>query len=349
MVSSQAMRHLTPLRLFSLLACLLTPTTALPSQAQSYPSPAGFDTKGGNSSHLVRSGWRLFGIDDSNRNLSATLKSFALRRENLAALNVTTQLSLNLGLADMAKTYSEFDRNYLPNSRQTVFPSKRFSWTLPQLQSRPTPFDLKIDFATPFVYSGAQGALLWDIDWEYVSTNFEVDLDSRGLAGAGIGTRNLACPGLRMECYLECNGLNMPRYGMRLRVNCPVAPTAAPINLSLALTNANLRLPGFCTSIHALPLVTIPLGMAHPRGRLHYQYFSFNYDATLHGLVIENQAFTVSNGQLLLSEANDSPVPRSAPRDPEASASIFSYAGRFGTPVSYLLWHGSAAVGAFGT
>jgi hypothetical protein len=223
------------------------------------------------------------------------------------------------------------DLNYVPASRTTVFPKQQVNWPDWGTTS-PTPlaFDFRVTLPNPYAYLGTS-ALIWDLVLEngtYTSHNFDRQYTSATTAtptvlGTGCTVTGQTLPFLLTQ-QAQSNGPSFPAYGMRLRSGCTRAPANAPVALSLALTDANLNLgAAFCSTVHAIPLVTIPNGSANASGTVSDMYYNFPYDAALQGVKFVTQAFASDNGALVLSNGRAATMPTTFPASGESSAYIW--------------------------
>ena len=214
-----------------------------------------------------------------------------------------------MGVADMTILSHEFDPNFLPGSRQVVFIKKQVSmpdWT--GTPSTPAPFDFQVALDTPFPYGGAFG-LVVDFTYENVqyvgggaSGGSSVDRGYIGASTATGGNLGSGCTAsgqtqaFTHAMRLENNGPGGVRYGMRLRAEGDNAPANAAVFLNIDFSDQNLSFPGLCTTLHAGPALSLPLGVASLAGDLPQTSVSFPFTAGFIGATVVTQLSALDPG-----------------------------------------------------
>ncbi|MCB9872527.1 MAG: hypothetical protein H6837_21930, partial [Planctomycetes bacterium] len=287
--------------------------------AQSFTSPAGLSSTEGNAVFYASTNRRYMGIDATNTNQVATIKSFGLRRDKGVASTAgasTVDLTLTIGETNMGVVYSEFDKNFLPGKSTLVFPKKNVNWPDWSLPSTtPAPFDFTVSLVTTYVYVGpsSKNALVWDLKLENgTNTGNLLDRDYTSYSSGASTALGSGCSGFSLTAYMRSNGAGMPNYGMRLLAGVTNAPASTPVALSIALTDANATIPGICTTVHALPIAILPLGVSDTSGTLYDVYYQTKYDMALNGINLISQAFASSGGALTLSNGRNTAMPTSS-------------------------------------
>lgn len=309
-----------------LVSGLLSLTTTTAAQVTSYTFPKGFNTTAGNASFFGGTDRRYMGIDNTHQALVAQFKTFALRRKGssaTAAITTSADVTLELGESEMDVVYSEMDRNYIPNSRTMVFPTQTVNWTLPAVAAAPAPFDVKISLATPYLYLGLK-PLVWDLKLEKVPSTFSIDRDFTFYSSGSSVNLGAGCSSFDLNSVMETNGPALPQHGMRLRVSMRSAPASVPVSLSIATSDANATVPGFCAKVHAIPLLALPMGMSSSTGQVFNHYFNAPYTASFQGLSLVTQAYAPGTTGLALSTGESSTMPSSTQTNGHESLYIWA-------------------------
>jgi hypothetical protein len=324
----------TPLMRLYLIPFALTAAAGLSAQSQ-VTSPLGFDAIEGSTSfnHFTDSGDRRFQqIDHSFAGTSFLTRSLGFRRNGTGSGGGTNepprtmQLEITFGLTDMTVLSSEFDANFQAGTRQVCFTRKLVNmpdWT--GLAGSPAPFDFNVPLDVPYPYAGSDALV---IDFTYDSLRWSTGSASGGSAvdreytgartatGSAIGngcTPSTASGAFSHSMRLENNGAGGGAYGMRLRISASNAPQNTPIIMNLDLMDQNLTVPGLCTTLHALPALSAPIGLADPSGDLLQTSISFGYDASFVGVQLVTQLAGFDPGQpqvpLVLSEGRRASMP----------------------------------------
>lgn len=290
--------------------------TSLAAQ-NSVTSPKGFDSKEGNTIFYASTNRRYQSLDNTNTGSVLPIKYLALRRDTGSASTAgasTVDATLYMGEADMAVVNTDMDSNFLPGTRKTVFPKAQVNW--PDWSSQtpsPGPFDLRFPFAggSIFLYLG-NNALVWDLTLENgtnTGNRFDRDFTSPSRAtGSSLGS---GCSGFSLTSYAQSNGPGGGAYSMRFGAFARSGPANQPIALSLALKDANATVPGFCATLHAVPLAVVPLGVSDASGNTSATYLQTKFNSNFNGAQIYSQAFG-PGAPLALSNGSSVAMPTSS-------------------------------------
>ncbi|MHC4514199.1 MAG: hypothetical protein ACYTGO_07305 [Planctomycetota bacterium] len=331
----------------------------LPAQPLKYiASPKGLLAKEGNQNFFFGSNRRFQGIDHTHAGNVMVLKSFSLRRNGTSGTTNTAGTAdaiLDMGLANFGVLTREMDKNYMAGSRKNVF--KKTNISFPNWGSGtttpPAPFDFTLPFNTTFLYLG-KNALLWDLTMQNNPSGGQVDRDyvSRTTSTAGsLGAGCLATgqtSSFIQNMSLQNNGAAMPNFGLRMVVGARTGPRNTGLMLSVALTNSNFTVPGWCAKVHAVPLFLAPLGTTDAAGLLRDRYFSGPYSPTATGLPIVSQLFGVDTGQvgsIVLSEGRSGTIPAPPTGGHEAA---YLWCPITTTPNNGTIFCGGAIIARFG-
>ncbi|MCB9869612.1 MAG: hypothetical protein H6837_07125 [Planctomycetes bacterium] len=322
--------------------------------AQSFTSPAGLSSTEGNASFFASTNRRYMGIDASNTTQVATIKSFAMRRDKNSTSSAgasTVDLTLAIGETNMAAVYSEMDLNFLPGKRTVVFPKLNVSWPdWNAASTTPAPFDFKVSLVTNYVYVGpsSNNALVWDLTLENGTNTGNVFDRDFTFYSTGVSTvLGTGCSGYSLSTNFQSNGPAMPKYGMRLRAGVTSAPASAPVALSIALADANATIPGFCTTVHAVPLAILPIGVANASGRVYDGYFNVAYDMSLNGFTMYTQAYSISGATLSLSNGRKDVMPTSTATT--GAEACYLYSSTATSPNNGTIFTGGSIIVEYGT
>lgn len=306
-------------------------------------SPRGFDTTEGNATfnHFSVSNRRFHQVDNTHVGQFFVVNSVGFRRDggaNGGGTNVgarTADMEVSMGLANFGFLQRVFDNNFLPGTRQIAYTKKSTnipSWT--GNNGTPAPFDLVLPLDLPFVYSGTN-AIVTDFTHEnlaYVggvgaTGGCAVDRQYTGattatgvqLAVGCIATGNAAAFAQTMR--LENNGAALPNYGMRMRVNATGAPASTPVILNIDFADANLSVPGLCTTMNALPTISLGIGSSSATGVIPETSISFPHSPAFIGGALVTQMLALDLGQPVFPIVLSSGRQASFPNDPTAAGS----------------------------
>lgn len=297
----------TPLLAISTLALLTA------SVAQGVTSPKGLDSTEGNAFFFASTNRRYQSIDNTHKGSVLSIKSFHMRRDKSRTSRSgasTVDFTLDMGEADMSVVCSDFDCNYLRGTRKNVFPRMNVSWPdWGAASPTPAPFDFGVTLNAPFLHLGIN-ALVWDLTLQNGTNSGNIfDRDYTFYTSGSGTTLGPGCSGFNLNTQMQSNGPGGGNYGMRFRAYCTNAPPSTAIGWSLALTDSNLTIPGFCAKVHALPLLVLPLGMSNSTGRVGALYYQTAYSASLNGLTLVSQAFGDNSGSIALSNGQSATMP----------------------------------------
>jgi hypothetical protein len=180
-------------------------------------------------------------------------------------------------------------------------------WELPPGAPRREPFDFVLPFDTPFTYGGSS-ALVIDFAYENVqappgvaggmqSDREIVNARTQSATSLGIG-----CPPsvhswpYRHQMRLENSGPGCGAWAMRLRVEGIDGPPSSPTVLNIDFQDRNLNVPGLCTTVHAAPTLSLPVGDTRADGRLWAACVSFGHHPLFVGATFVTQLVTLDPG-----------------------------------------------------
>lgn len=290
-----------------------------------YTSPRGLAATEGNASFAHFGGQRRFQqVDFTQAGAPFVIQSIAWRRNggsSGAAGTRTFDFTVELGRANFGAISHYLDDNFLPGTRTTVF--NQTGVVFPDWSASipgPTPFDFKIMLPTPYPYLGTDALV---IDFSYtnssVSGTLSVDRDFTGAttptAGAVLGTGCTATG--RTAAFAHTSGFSnydvvpIPLYGMRYRLGGTNGPATGGV---VALVDAmDQNLTGiFCTTLHALPIWSLPLRTLST-GQVADVNFGFTNIPSAVGAKLYSQLAAVDIGQtplpISLSNARVTTIP----------------------------------------
>jgi hypothetical protein len=317
--------------------------------SQSFTSPKGLGSTEGNTLFYASTNRVYQGIDATNRGTVAVIKTFAMRRDKVTASTAgasRVDATLTVGETNMTVVHSDDTRNFSVK-KTLVFPKKNINWPdWGGASPTPAPFDFKIPFSTNYIYLGAN-ALVWSLVLEN-GTNRGNKFD-RDYTFYKTGTTKLlsaGCASFAHTAVMESNGPGMKSYGMRLKAGITGGPAAAPVSLSLAVADANLKLPFFCATLHALPLAILPVGVTTGAGQIFNCYWNVPFDAALNGLALFTQGFSVQASGLLLTGGRHSTMITNATTAGHDAGYVWH---TYGANTNGYVFHGGSIVVQFGT
>jgi hypothetical protein len=337
-----------------------------PLPAQSLTSPRGLLGVEGDARHfaLFNPGYQRFlQIDDSwTGQPVAGIRALAFRRDGEQANPFggarSVDLEVRLGRADYAAASGSFVGDWT-GTPTVAFRSKTIQipdWS--QLAAtRPAPFDLLVPLDAAWSYDGTQ-ALAFELTMRNTTGILGPEVDAergtaRGFTQAVGAAFDFGClvsgQGLEMTHSLdiENHGPNHPTYGIRLGLALRLAPPGQAAVVNLDFSDPMLRVPGLCTTLHALPNIALPLGGTDPSGTIPRVWFDVPHAAALEGLHLFTQALVLDPRgfglPIALSERRDAVIP-DAPRP--APRCAYAYATS-ATATAATLWRDRGVVVRF--
>lgn len=315
------------MRLTSLIALVCS------SVAAQVTSPVGLSTTEGNTVFAHWSSSRRFQqVDQDQAGAPFPISSISWRRNGgytSASFARTFDLKIDLGACDFAAVSEEFDQNYLPGSRTTVFNAQvNFpDWSI--AQPTPAPFDLTATFASPYVYLG-QNALV--IDFEHTnntaSGTLATDRHFNGpttptagvLLGAGCIATGQSAAFAHTSGSSNFDAVPTPAYGLRLRLGGTAAPATGGVLCLIDVADQNIG-GILCTTLHAGPLVILPMA-SQATGLVPTLSLGFAHNNSLVGQSLVTQ--------LIAPDAGQSPIPvvASNARQTTITSTLFSGGAR---------------------
>ena len=279
-------------------------TLGATSNAQSTTSPWGFDSKEGNTVFLhwgdTAAGRQLRGYDATHLGRPKVIRSLAFRRDGTSTTaGASRQLDVVLTVAETGMTIVDSRLTLGLPGGKVVFNKKKVSfpdWNKPTAKP-PAKFDFVLPFNAPFVYRGRQ-PLAWDVNYTNPTVRPLARMDrdytapKRGVASiVGRG-----CSGFVHYLLLENNGSNAKLFGMRLSLEGRGGPANASAWLFLDFKDSKLTIPGFCTQLHALPTLQLPMTTT-ARGLIEHRYVSLPYIRAAEGVTFVTQLLAVDTAQ----------------------------------------------------
>lgn len=326
-------------------ALTLLLATATPLAAQDATSPRGLVTTEGDASHFVlfHPGYeRFMQIDDTwTGHAAAGLRAIGFRRDGVIANPLATarrvDLTVRLGRSDYAAAGNDFAANWaVPPT--TVFTRKTIN--VPDWSSvaatAPAAFDLVLPFDTLHSYDGST-ALAFELVMENTTGTSSADVDAeRGT----LPFRQAVGTTFDFGCYIrgessemahsltvQNHGPSHPQYGIRLGIGVIYAPAMQLAVANLDLSDPALVLPGLCAPIHALPLISLPLGVTSATGVILPRWFDVPHSPTLEGAHLFTQAIALhpqaAGIPVALSDRRDVIIPQS-PRPSPACGYLYA-------------------------
>jgi len=234
-------------------------------------APSGYDNVEGNSNNTIP-WWSLSaayqqvhdGVDLQNVfGPVAVIRSINFRKEssNTQVTGRSMDLQITLGATPVtAGTASSIFANNLGPAPQVVLPMSPVN--LPPLThvSTPNPIGWSFPFTVPFTYTPAPGNnLCWEIrftngtDSSVASMDAVERLNATTLPNVGIGC---VASGQTQAATIGLRSLSMLTGLWRNRLD--FAATNAPAVQIVGLGQQTVPLPGFCSTVETLPLVTLP-------------------------------------------------------------------------------------------
>ena len=142
---------------------------------------------------------------------------------------------------------------------------------------------------------------------------------------------------------LQNNGPAMPKFGVRLVAGASNGPKNTALLLSLAVTDSNLTIPGWCSKVHAVPLAIAPLTKTDANGSLLNHFLGGPYNGNLTGVPVVSQLFGLDTGQIgsiALSNGRTARIP-AAPTGGHSAAYIWCPTTTTPNSSSYVFFGGS--------
>lgn len=252
-------------------------------------SPAGYLSTEGATNHAYILGNRLNltwqQIDSTHRGNTWLANSIAWRRDGTSAVNAdatarTMEVEIFMANSDLLGITTTHTANYVGQPTNVV-KKKTVSapdWTA-QPASAPAPFNFNVPYDTPWVYTGEHD-LLWEVrvtknsysgtafsnypfDFQYINSGGSFTNGPNPSANTNLG-KGCAVTSAGAFTY----GASLDNYGTKFGFNQKVAngPANTPVTAFLGVTNPNVQLPGWCTTLHTDALVPIPVGTTDAAG-----------------------------------------------------------------------------------
>ena len=279
-----------------------------------------------------RGDFRYQEVHSSWRGKPKRLLGVAFRRAweqpvTVSAVARTALLKFTVGYGDRVTFSSVFGANYLKNTTPlVVFPTTKVSlpaWVNPPRSTAPAPFNVRLPFKRPFIYSGKA-----DFVWEIEHTSASVAPNSRYYSDRAVASRaGYATPtyygtgcttkGQSRHHWLEARFLNNgPKAAqpMRLGMQTFLGPVGAVVVGMVGIQRKAISVPGWCAQLLVDPLVFYGIGKvaAGNPPRTPFTYLDLPHIRQALGVVLHCQAFCLDAGQssgLSLTHGNALRVP----------------------------------------
>ena len=270
-----------------------------------FTSPAAAAGTEGNDFFSMFGNRRLQAIDSEIRTPIPNITAIAFRRDGNVGGGTPRLLdvSVTMGIGSYAAYSSAFSANFtwsttVVATRTVTFPD----WTPPPPVT-PAPFTFVVPFDMPWTYT-AQDALIWDITCTNASVIEHATMDrfgystATGIAGTLLGTGCVATGRASPFAHTAHTITESPANAtMVLRAGGSQAPASTPVLLAFDFVDANLSLPGFCTTLHALGAILAPLTTSSAAGTIATRTIQLGYDPAFLGVPFYTQLLAFDAGQ----------------------------------------------------
>jgi len=258
-------------RTLSLVSIALA-STALTAQTYN-TAPDGFATTEGNANNTIPF-WALSGTYQQVHDAvdlaavfggTAVINSINVRKDSgltssIAGRTADVQLTLGITTVSAELATGVFATN-LGGSPQVVLPYTNVN--LPALSnvSVPNPIGWSYPFMTPFTYSSTAGNLCWEMRFTNATSSASAPMDAVSRSSAillpNVGTGCIAT-GQATAAAVGLRSLSMSTGAWRNRLDRGAA--SAPAVQLVGIGHSPIPLPGFCSNLEFLPLVTLAGG-----------------------------------------------------------------------------------------
>jgi hypothetical protein len=315
-----------------------------------FTSPAGYLTTEGSSNHdyiLFRyNDLRWQQLDATSVNTQPTVVTrISWRRDGTSANDPTwTARTIDIGVylahSVMPGAISEtYDANYLtpPLNAFVSRPVNLPDWTQ-QPATPPAPWNLAIQLDQPWVYNG-NDPFLWELRITNNNTASDYGNDFQSIpgstqavnSGTTIGT---GCVATGQTTAMALAGSFQNQFvRMRAAYTVSRAPAMAPTYLFLDRVNSNLQLPGLCTTLVAMPVLAVAMGLADANGGATLAVDNIPHAGSV-GVTLYAQAAAIDPGQTGLPLALSNGRSNAFPATPATPATVTRVYGYRLTPTS---------------
>jgi hypothetical protein len=336
-------------------------------KAQGFTSPRGFGSVEGDARHfaLFHPGYeRFMQIDASQTGIpAAALRSIAFRRDGDVAASLATprsvDLTVRMGTADLANATGDFTADWSAPPT-TVFTTKTIQtpdWSR-LAAARPAPFDLVIPFDVAWSYDGS-APLAFELQMEnttgFLGPEVDADFGAPNPFTQAVGQAfDFGClvrgQFLEMSHTLDIEnyGPSHTPFGIRVGFSVALAPRQQAAVVNIDFSDPALTVPGLCAPLHALPNISLPLGVTDALGTVPRTWFELPYSLQLEGIHLFTQALVLDPGVFgipaAVSERRDAVVP-DAPHSAPPSAYTYATSAQAARGT---LWRDRAVIVHFG-
>jgi len=195
----------------------------------------------------------------------AVINSLNFRKDgglssSIVGRTADVQITFGITTVSAATAGANFASN-LGSSPQVVLPYTNVS--LPNLSnvSVPNPIGWSYPFSAPFSYSATAGNLCWEMRFTNASSNANAGMDAVGRLNAStLPNVGMGCiaTGQTMPAIIGLRTLSMSTGAWRNRLDRGAA--SAPAVQLVGIGQSTIPLPGFCSNLEFLPLVTVAGG-----------------------------------------------------------------------------------------
>ncbi|MEZ5963989.1 MAG: hypothetical protein R3F56_09115 [Planctomycetota bacterium] len=251
---------------------LLLAAASLPAQTYN-TAPDGFATVEGNSNNTIPF-WAQSGTYQQVHDAAdltnvfgpvAVINSINLRKDGLVSSTVAgraADFEFTLGVTTVsAITATGVFATNLGSAPQVVLPYTNINLPALANASVPNPIGWTFPFTVPFTYTPSSGNLCWEMRFTNatVNTNAAMDavsrLNAETLSNVGAGC---IATGQTSAAAIGLRSLSMTTGAWRNRLDR--AAVSAPAVQLVGVGQTTIPLPGFCSNLEALPLVTVAGG-----------------------------------------------------------------------------------------
>ncbi|MCB9883064.1 MAG: hypothetical protein H6832_17045 [Planctomycetes bacterium] len=279
-------------------------------------SPKGFLTTEGSTNHnyilFAKATMHWQAIDNTHVGGGAkVLNEAAWRRDGTAATNALwiartmTGWEMNMARADWGNLdHLDLSKNVITGTyTQVVKPTTINAVDITAQTTSPAPWTTVVKFDAPFVYDGTT-SLMWEVKYtsNTVLQDYAFDFDYNGGSSAyssGSGTTiGTSCTATGQTSAISWSP-SFRNYGSRFGIywsSISYMPATSPTFLWLDFSDPNLTIPGLCTAIHALPTISVPLGVSSATGSLPATDLKIPYVASAIGASLYGQTWAVDLG-----------------------------------------------------
>ncbi|MGA1606561.1 MAG: hypothetical protein ACO4CT_06225, partial [Planctomycetota bacterium] len=268
-------------------------------------------------------------------------------------------LTVRMGTADLANATGDFTADWSAPPT-TVFTTKTIQtpdWSR-LAAARPAPFDLVIPFDVAWSYDGS-APLAFELQMEnttgFLGPEVDADFGAPNPFTQAVGQAfDFGClvrgQFLEMSHTLDIEnyGPSHTPFGIRVGFSVALAPRQQAAVVNIDFSDPALTVPGLCAPLHALPNISLPLGVTDALGTVPRTWFELPYSLQLEGIHLFTQALVLDPGVFgipaAVSERRDAVVP-DAPHSAPPSAYTYATSAQAARGT---LWRNRAVIVHFG-